>query len=298
MKSLILAAGLAALSMQGAAAQNLIYAYNADGPHRIHILDLATGDDSVVATAGGTVWNAAFSRDGSKIVYTLQTESDSQVILANRDGSGPVQLTFEQQYAYHPSFSPDGSKIAYSRLSEQQIVLMDADGSNARVVADSASYDSFPVFFADGRRLLFHSRRLQSSHGDPGIFVVDLVSDEVSHTGHYGTYAYPSPDGHSIVYSGKRSAESDRDIFVGQIGMADSARALTQGGGYDGHPSYSADGRHIVFVSRRAQDQAFPRADESDTAGTNEVFLMKRDGSDVRRLTYGGAVAWHPFLEH
>ena len=297
MKLKMLAACAAALICGNVKAHELIYAYNEGGQHQAHILNLKTGEDRVLPTADGTVWNAAFSPDGNRIVYTLQTDTDAQVIVANRDGSNPVQLTFEQQYAFHPSFSPDGSKIVYSRLSERQLVLMNADGSDAKVVAESESYDSFPVFFSDGKRILFHSRRIESEFGDPGIFIVDLVTNSVSHTGHYGTYAYPAPDGQGIVYSGKRSAQADRDIFVGKIGAPETATALTEGGGYDGHPAFTADGAQIVFVSRMVQDPSFAREDESDTAGTNEVFIMNLDGSGVERLTHGGAVAWHPLIQ-
>lgn len=298
MKFLKVSVCLVALASTDAAAQNLIFAYNENGSHQIHIMDVKTNRTIVFPTAEGTVWNAAFNPDSSKIVYTLQTDNDSQVMVANRDGSNPVQLTYDQQYAYHPSFSPDGTKIAYSRLSEQQLVLMGTDGSNARVIADSPAYDSFPVFFTDGNRVLFHSTRIESDFGDPGIFVVDLTTNEVSHTGHYGTYAYPSPDGKRLVYSGKRTADADRDIFIGDIGEPSSAQALTDGGGYDGHPSFSPDGTRIVFVSRMAQPPEFPREQESDTAGTNEVFIMATDGTNLRRLTNGGAVAWHPFIKN
>ena len=173
---------------------------------------------------------------------------------------------------------------------------MDADGGNSRIIADSPSYDSFPVFFQDGKRILFHSRRIESTTGDPGIFVVDIETGEVAHTGHYSTYAYPSPDGESLVYSGKRSEDADRDLFVGKIGDAASAQPITEGGGYDGHPAFTADGDRIVFVSRLAQSPDFPREQESDTAGTNEVFIINRDGTGLRQLTHDGAVAWHPLI--
>ncbi|MBO6506498.1 MAG: PD40 domain-containing protein [Kordiimonadaceae bacterium] len=296
MKFQAIAFGALALMCGSVNAQELIFAYNDDGPHRAHILNLQTGAEIVVPTADGAVWNAAFSPDGKRVIYTLQTDTDAQVFVANRDGSEATQLTFEQQYAFHPSFSPDGAKIVYSRLSEQQLVLMNADGSNAQVIAESEAYDSFPVFFKDSQRLLFHSRRIESEFGDPGLFVVDTNTGSITHTGHFGTYAYPSPDGQSVVYSGKRDRDADRDIFIGKIGAPGTANPLTEGGGYDGHPAFTPDGKQIVFVSRMAQDPGFSRDEESDTAGTNEVFIMNTDGSGVRQLTNGGAVAWHPLV--
>ena len=276
------------------AADTLIYAYNEGSQHRIHLLDTATGVEKIVSPEKGAAWNAAFHPDGKQIIYTLQGDKDSQVYVADADGGSPKQLTFELQYAFHPSFSPNGSQIVYSRLSDQQLILMDADGSNARVIAANDAYDSFPVFFSDGERILFHSRRLESDHGEPGIFIFHTETGAVEHTGLFGTYAYPSPNGKQIVFSGKRSEDADRDVMIAVIDNPSSTIPLTEGGGYDGHPSFTPDGKRIVFVSRMAQDPSFPAAQESDTAGTNEVFIMNIDGSNVQRLTHGGAVAWHP----
>ena len=298
MKNFTVLVLLIAISASGLSAEDLIYAYNAGPRHQAHILNLETGTDTMLDLGDGAVWNAAFHPNGQRIIYSLQDDNGAQVFTANPDGSGPRQLTFDPQYAFHPSYSPDGSKIVYSRLNERQLILMDADGNNARIIADSPAYDSFPVFFQDGRHILFHSRRIESPLGDPGIFIVDIETGEVTHTGHFGTYAYPSPDGKSIVFSGKRTADADRDLFVGDIGNTESAHAITEGGGYDGHPAFTADGARIVFVSRMAQSPDFPHEQESDTDGTNEVFIINRDGTDLRQLTHGGAVAWHPLLRH
>ncbi len=287
--------GLCLISTPSAAG-TLIYAYNEGSQHRIHLLDTATGVEKIVSPEKGAAWNAAFHPNGKQIIYTLQGEKDSQVYVADADGGSPKQLTFEQQYAFHPSFSPDGNQIVYSKLSERDLILMDADGTNARVIAASDSYDAFPVFFSDGRRILFHSRRLESDHGEPGIFIFHLETGAVEHTGLFGTYAYPSPDGSQIVFSSKRSADADRDVMIAGTSNPSSAHPLTEGGGYDGHPSFTPDGKQIVFVSRKAQDPSFPAAQESDTADTNEVFIMNIDGSNVQRLSHGSAVAWHPIV--
>lgn len=278
------------------AADTLIYAYNSGGQHRIHLLDLDTSDEKIVSPENGAAWNAAFHPNGKQIIYTLQGESDSQVYVADLNGDNAQQLTFDPQYAFHPSFSPDGKQIVYSRLSERQLILMNADGTDARVIADDPSYDAFPVFFSDGKRILFHSRRLESPESDPGIFIFHMETGAVVHTGLYGTYAYPSPDGSKIVLAGKRNADADRDVMIADTQDPSTLTPLTEGGGYDGHPSFTADGKRIIFVSRMAQDPSFPVADESDTAGTNEVFMMNIDGTDVRQLTHGGAVAWHPLV--
>ena len=47
-----------AISTQAASADQLIYAYNDTGEHRIHIRDMETGADRIVTPAGGAAWKA------------------------------------------------------------------------------------------------------------------------------------------------------------------------------------------------------------------------------------------------
>ena len=62
------------------------------------------------------------------------------------------------------------------------------------------------------------------------------------------------------------------------------ATNLTNNPVFDGRPKWSPDGRQIVFESNRE-------------GGTVELYLMNADGTNVRRLTFGGGstgATWHP----
>ncbi len=88
----------------------------------------------------------AWSPDGARIAFTGSTEqsyfhswaygADSgNIYVANADGSNQSQLTSGSS-DYGPSWSPDGTKMAFSRVqlidgvSSRNIYVMDADGSN------------------------------------------------------------------------------------------------------------------------------------------------------------------------
>jgi Tol biopolymer transport system component len=59
---------------------------------------------------------------------------------------------------------------------------------------------------------------------------------------------------------------------------------LTRSPGIDIHPCYSPDGKRIAFTSNRD--------------GKYEIYVMKADGSDVRRVTtdteHNKFPCWHP----
>ena len=302
MKRLLTAIVLSVTATFPTFSDSLIYAYNDTGEHRIHIKDLVSGNDRLVSPAGGAAWNATFSPDQKHFVYTWQNDGNSHIYIAPVDGGEHIKLTEGSLTAFHPSFSPDGSQVVYTDWKNRGIGIMNRDGTNQHLFAESEYAESHPVFFKDGMRILFTSYRNRSDFGDPGIFIYHVETDEIEETGYFGSYARPSHDGKSIVFAGKRSKDADQDIMIAELNVKPglipismkNAVAITEGGGYDGHPAFTEDDKSIVFVSRRAQSLAFPPDEENDTAGTNEVFIMDRDGKNIIQLTHGGAVAWHP----
>jgi len=62
---------------------------------------------------------------------------------------------------FHPSWSPDGSRIAFisSRDGNYEIYVMDADGSNQQCLTDNPANDWYPSWSPDGSRIVFTSDR-------------------------------------------------------------------------------------------------------------------------------------------
>jgi WD40 repeat protein len=71
-----------------------------------------------------------------------------------------------------PSWSPDGSQIAFRRLvggadGNADVYVMNADGSGQRAVADTEAADIKPIWSPDGKNLLIISNR-KSAFGSAG----------------------------------------------------------------------------------------------------------------------------------
>jgi tricorn protease len=109
----------------------------------------ARGDVFTVPIENGPVRNlthssgahdkaAAWSPDGSKIVYVSDASGEEELYLVNQDGSGePEQLTTDlAMMLYQPVWSPDSTKLAFSDKEGRLRVLTVGDRS-LRQIADS-----------------------------------------------------------------------------------------------------------------------------------------------------------------
>lgn len=91
------------------------------------------------ATAKGKI---AFmsDRDGNDQIY--------EIYIMNVDGSGQVRLTNNPAIDVFPSFSPDGSKIAFAsyRDGNAEIYIMNVDGSEQVRLTNNPAVDTSPSF--------------------------------------------------------------------------------------------------------------------------------------------------------
>jgi TolB protein len=117
--------------------------------------------------------DASWSPDGLKIAWTAHDAADDPLVIPsqdiyvmNADGSGRVNLTDNRVEERAPSWSPDGTRIAYMcRVGPPaaaggpptfEICVMNADGSGVTRLTDNALPDGTPTWSPDGTRIVFN----------------------------------------------------------------------------------------------------------------------------------------------
>jgi len=186
----------------------------------------------------------------------------------------PLRLTNNRASDDLPSWSPDGSRIAFTsnREGKSAIYVMHRDGSGVKRLTQSAD-DSGAKWSPDGSRMAFTSRR----DGNDEIYVMNADgTNAVNVTNHPAADDGPawSPDGTKIAFYSDRDG-SDFAIYVMNANGSGVVR-LTSTTVHHELPAWSPDGQYIAF--------------DSDA----DIYVMEADGTGLRRLTSGNAQDFMP----
>lgn len=88
---------------------------------------------------------AAFPGANGKIAFS----KDYNIVTIDPDGTGRTRLTEFYEGDYAPTWSADGSRIAFTRGGSSKIYLMDADGSNLSIFLNLADLPDPYIAFGD-----------------------------------------------------------------------------------------------------------------------------------------------------
>jgi len=231
---------------------------------------------------------ANLSPDGQRIVFQGKREVEGDGLFVMMCVTGQLARVTAAGTARPsgPTWSPDGQQIAF--VQEGAIFVTRADGSNVRKIEGLPTPSSGPAWSPDGQQIAF------TSMGDLTweIFAVDLGSGHVrqlTHTTEPRTSSQApewSPDGSKIAFD--RTRDGNFDIYVMNSDGTGIVQ-LTHDPGDAARPAWSPDGRSIVFHS--TGDHRF--AGPADFRFL-EIYTMRADGSNLRRLTFNQHFDAHP----
>jgi acylaminoacyl-peptidase len=221
------------------------------------------------------------SPDGALVVYErhfadrLADVFRSNLWIVRADGTEHRPLTSGDRDDSSPRWSPDGTRLAYVSSAEGSTQLyvrwMDS-GQTARLAQLVEGPGSAPVWSPDGRWIAF------------AMFVEEDAAEPFAKlpSAPEGAKWAPAPkvitelhyrqDGEGYLRQGKRQ------LFVVPA-EGGAPRALTEGKfDVDGSPSWTPDGRTLVFASNRREDAQIEPLDR-------ELWSVPLLGGELRQIT-------------
>lgn len=191
-----------------------------------------------LATMPGGDFDPAWSPDGAQIAFTsLRDNGIPHIYLYQLEDQSTLRLSHIVNYERQPAWSPDGKKLAYqtTRLGEQQIWIMDANGDNAGEFSSlGGGFEWMPVWSPDGSVLVYSQGR--SSHlvarqvGSQAAQEV-IISDKIPPA----EAASFSPDGWWLVFEVRQ--DTNHELFL-ILKNGANFTCLTNNPGADFHPAW------------------------------------------------------------
>jgi TolB protein len=226
--------------------------------------------------------NPNWSPDGGQIAFEASHNGKPAIYLMNIDSSQQTYLTdMASSSSPYPVWSPDGQQIVFEMYDGyHNIYIINIDGSGLRPLTDPGLDAQRPTWSPNDQQVAFI---YSSEHHTPFKIATVAVNDSGDwHILAEGIDPVWSPNSQQIAFF---SGLDDQLYLMNADGS--NQKRLTNTGQIApalSPPSWSLDGEHIAFVSRRD--------------GNAEIYTINADGSGEMRLTDNPAddqsPAWSP----
>lgn len=142
---------------------DLIFVSTRDGDYAIFAMDADGSREMRLTPALGSEAHdalyfqvePAYSPDGRLIAFASRRGPSFDLYVMNADGTGTRQLTSTRANDGHPTWSPDGERIAFQRGDPSRLYVMAADGSGQRRLTDDVATEAQPAWSPDGEWIAY-----------------------------------------------------------------------------------------------------------------------------------------------
>jgi TolB protein len=263
----------------GIAESKIYFVSSRSGHKEIWAMDYDGSNQQQVTHLGSVSLSPRVSPDGTRIAFSSMTKGGWDILVYSLELNRLVTFPRFGGTNLSPAWAPDGTRLAFSssRTGDPEIYVVDASGSNIKRVTALKGPDVAPTW---NRRTGAQIAWVSGRTGLPQIYSAEADGTNIQRLTDQGYAVSPnwSPNGQFLAFSWIRNygpgAPGAWDIYIMDIASKQWVQ-LTHDGGRNDFPSWSPDGRHIIFQSSRS--------------GSEQIWTMLADGTNQKQLTFTGS---------
>jgi TolB protein len=225
-----------------------------EGPSRIWLLPAAGGRAQQLTSSPGDDRWPTWNTTGDKLLFHRIIERGTALKVLDRKTGQTRTLVDESERPLQASFDPRAERVVYCSQTDDRKVLkiLNIATGERRILQTGPGQACYPRWSPDGKRIAFvgkSDRRWEVSVISPdgqGLEILTAENPELH--GMDGPIDW-SPDSAKLLF------QSDTDPFEARIYVVDvktrKVNSVTDGAWFDEAPSWTSDGKGVIFMSTR-----------------------------------------------
>lgn len=184
----------------------------------------------------------------TRITYVNKENGRYSLQVADADGFNPQTVVSSKEPLISPSWSPDGTKLAYVSFEKKKpVIFVQSLVSGQRIVlANFKGNNSAPAWSPDGTKLAI----VLTYSANSQIYVINADGtglQQVSFSNGIDTEPEWSPDGSSIYFTSNRGGGPQ---IYRMPALGGETKRVTFEGAYNVSPHVSTDGKLLTFIKQ------------------------------------------------
>lgn len=267
-----------------------------EGPSQIFLLPGTGGKAQQLTSSPGDDRWPTWSASGDKLLFHRIIERGTAIKALDRKTGKVRTLVDESERPLQASFDPPAGRVVYCSQTDDRKVLkiLDVQTGVRRILPTGPGQACYPRWSPDGKRIAYvgkSDRRWEVSVINPdGADRQILTAANAELHGMDGPIDW-SPDSTRLLF------QSDTDPFEARIYVVDvntrKVESVTDGNWFDEAPSWTPDGKGLIFMSTRGGNWTWGFFRRAISGGDYETLA----GPDWNQKNYprqgrSGALIW------